>query len=306
MDLDVPIQNGVIQEEYRLMAGLPTLELCLQNAASVVVCGHIGRPLGKEVKELSVAPIVNFFEDWYCDLELPQGRFHVLENLRFEAGEDSGDLNFAKELAAYGDVYVYEAFATHRSAASTTIVPTLIPSAAGLRFAKEVEVLLSLKNNPKKPLVAIIGGAKVEDKYPAVVALSKFCDAVMVGGLLAKQVKEQDLQISKNVLLGKIAENGIDIDQSTIEAFAGVIKHAKQVIWAGPVGKYEDPQGNKGNIGLAQAVIDSGAESIIGGGDSIAALEQFLDKFSFVSTGGGAMLKLLIDGTLPTIEALNR
>lgn len=305
MDLDVPIFDGKILEDFRLQAGLPTLELCLQNAASVVICGHIGRPKGQVVEDYSVAPIVNFLEAWYCDLELPAGRLHVLENLRFEKGEEDADLDFAKELAQYGDMYINEAFAAHHPAASTTVITKLLPSFAGLRFGYEVKVLTSVRDNPKKPLVAIVGGAKIEDKYPAIVNLSRFCDAVLVGGLLPTKIKEGSLPVPENVILGKMASSGIDIDSETIEAFKGVLKHAKQIIWAGPVGKYEEKEGNAGTLELAQAAIDSKAETIIGGGDSITALAKFLGDFSFVSTGGGAMLKLLCDGTLPTITSLD-
>ncbi len=305
MDLDVPIADGRILEDFRLKAGLPTLELCLQNAASVVICGHIGRPKGQAVEDLSVAPIVNFIEAWYCDLELPAGRLHVLENLRFEKGEEDCDLDFAKELAKYGDIYINEAFAAHHQAASTTVITKLLPSFAGLRFDYEVKVLTSVRETPKKPLVAIVGGAKVEDKYPAIIALSKFCDAVLVGGLLPTKIKEGSLPVPENVILGKIASSGIDIDETTIKAFEGVLQHAKQVIWGGPVGKYEEKEGNIGTLELAKAVLDTKAEVIIGGGDSITALNKYLDQFSFVSTGGGAMLKLLCDGTLPTIQALD-
>lgn len=304
MDLDVPVKNGVIQQELRILAGLATLELCLQNASSVVICGHVGRPNGVEVESLSVAPVVNFLEDWYCDLELPAGRLHVLENLRFEKGEEEADLNFARQLAAYGDVFVNEAFAAHHPSASTTVIPTLLPSAAGLNFAREVQVLTGVKNNPKKPLIAIISGIKVEDKYPAIISLSNIADAVLVGGLLPQLIKEQNLPITPNILLGQRSENGLDLSDATLDAFANLIKNAKQVIWAGPVGKYEEPSGNKGNQILAQAVIASKADSIVGGGDTIAALKKYLDQFNFVSTGGGAMLRLLVDGTLPTIEAL--
>ena len=305
MDLDVPIFDGHIKEDYRLKAGLPTLELCLQNASSVVICGHIGRPKGQVVEDFSVAPIVNFLEDWYCDLELPAGRLHVLENLRFEKGEEECSLDFAKELAMYGDIYINEAFAAHHPSASTTIITKFLPCFAGLRFAHEVEVLKSVRQSPKRPLVAIVGGAKIEDKYPALIALSKFCDAVLVGGPLPVKIKEGSLPVPENVILGKIAASGMDIDDATIEAFQGVLKHAKQVIWGGPVGKYEEKEGNKGTVELAKTILESKAQTIIGGGDSIAALSKYLDDFDFVSTGGGAMLKLLIHGTLPTIAALD-
>ena len=174
LDLDVPIINGKVQDDFRLKAGLPTLELCLEHANSVVVCGHLGRPNGREVPDLSVAPIVSWLENWYCDLELPPDRLHVLENLRFEDGEEALDLNFAKELATYGDFFVNESFAAHHPAASTTLLPTLLPCAAGLRFTYEVDILTKVRTNPKNPLVAIIGGAKIEDKYQAIIELSKF------------------------------------------------------------------------------------------------------------------------------------
>lgn len=305
MDLDVPIFDGKILEDFRLRAGLPTLELCLQNADSVVICGHIGRPKGQIVEGFSVAPIVNFIEDWYCDLELPPGRLHILENLRFEKGEEQGDLDFTKELALYGDIFINEAFAAHHPASSTTVITKFLPSFAGLRFAHEVKVLTDVRKSPKRPLVAIVGGAKVEDKYPAIIALSKFCDAVLVGGLLPVKIKEGNLPVSENILLGKIGPNGIDLDPATIEAFQGVLKHAKQIIWGGPVGKYEEKEGNIGTLELAKTILASKAQTIVGGGDSIAALNQYLDDFDFVSTGGGAMLKLLIHGTLPTIQALD-
>lgn len=304
MDIDVPTKDNRVLEDFRLRAGLPTLELCLQNARSVVICGHVGRPGGKVVEDLSVAPIVNWLENWYCDLELPQGRLHVLENLRFEPGEQECDLNFAKELALYGDIFINEAFASHHKSASTTVVPTLLPSYAGLRFAREVEVLTSVRNSPKRPLVAVIGGAKTEDKYPAVMSLAKFCDKVLVGGLLAKKIKDEGLETGENVVLGVLSESGIDMSDQTIVEFSEILKGADQVIWGGPVGKYEDPEGNRGNLKLAEVVVNSGAESIVGGGDSIAALAHFINRFSFVSVGGGAMLKLLCEGSLPTIEAL--
>lgn len=304
MDFDVPIKNGIVQDDLRLQAALPTLELCLLNASSVVLCGHIGRPKGVEVPDLTVRPIVHWIEDFYCDLQLPQGRLHILENLRFEKGEDAQDFAFAKELAAFGDVFVNEAFAAHRMAASTTVVPTLLPSAAGLHFAHEVETLTDIRNNPKKPLVVIIGGAKVEDKYNAIVALSKIAEHVLVGGLLSRQIKEQNLPVSGNVILSTSSPDGLDISKESIEKFISYIRNSKQIIWAGPMGKYEDPKGREGNKQLAKAVIDSKAFSVIGGGDSIAALNHYLDQFNFVSIGGGAMLKLLCEGSLPTIKAL--
>ncbi len=307
LDLDIPLRHAQgkleVVDDFRLQAGLPTLELCLTHADSVVICGHLGRPKDED-ESLSVAPIVKYLEDFYCQLNLPEGKLHVLENLRFEAGENQASLEFANELTLYGDVYVNEAFAAHHKAASTTILPTLMPSYAGLRFAWEVKKLRNLRDNPKKPLVAIIGGAKIEDKLEAIIALSKFCDAVLVGGLLSLQIKQQNIKLPLNVLLGKLSENGLDLSEEAVEAFIILLKNAKQIIWSGPVGKYEVEEGVAGNLKIAKAIIESGAESIIGGGDLIAAISDYVHQFKFVSVGGGAMLKLLADGTLPTIQAL--
>lgn len=294
-----------IADDSRLKAGLKTLEFCLEHAQSVVVMGHLGRPAGKVDPNLSVGPVVQWLQEHFKTLALPEGKLHVLENLRFEPGEESKDQNFAKELATFGDVYINEAFAAYHAAASNTLVPTLIPHAAGFRFATEVETLLQVRENPQKPLVVIIGGAKVEDKYQAVVNLSQFADAVLVGGLLPQKIKDQNLDVAANVMLGKLNEEGTDLAHETVESFISVIKNAKQVIWGGPVGKYEDIFSNLGNERLAQAIIDSGAYSIIGGGDTQAAIKKYLNKINFVSTGGGAMLELLATGSIPSLDALN-
>lgn len=307
LDTDVPIKDGYVIEEFRLKAGLETLKLCLTHAESIVIMGHVGRPNGKEDPQFSIKPVVEWLEKHFSSLELPKGKLHILENLRFDKREEEADLSFAKELAELGDVFVNESFAAHHKAASTTVLPTLLPHAAGLQFTKEVEQISGLKNNPVRPQVAIIGGVKIDDKYPAVQALSKTADWVLVGGLLAKNIKDQNKVVAENVLLGGISVTGIDMDTNTIDLWIDLIRKAKQVIWVGPVGKYEDPLGNRGNRYLAEAIIDSGCDSIIGGGDTTGALSKLgmLEKFSFVSTGGGAMLKLLLEGTLPTIEALN-
>lgn len=306
-DIDVPIEDGKVVEDFRLRKGLATLDLCLKNATKVILMGHVGRPEGED-PEFSVEPIYNWLasHDHYEEA-LENKKLRILENLRFEDGEDKADLNYAKDLASFGDVYINEAFAAYHKAASTTVLPTLLPHAAGLQFYKEVEKLLEIRKNPKNPLIAIIGGAKVEGKYRAVIELSKICDKVLVGGLLARDIEDKGLEVPQNVVLAKLNENGLDISASSIGAFSQIIQGAKQVIWGGPMGKYEVEEGNHGDKILAQAVIGSGAESVIGGGDTVAALNKLglLDQFSFVSTGGGAMLELLSEGTLVTIDALN-
>lgn len=316
LDLDVPLNNLQVAEDYRLKAALPTIKLCAENADQVIMMGHLGRPKGVD-QAFSLKPVARWLEE-NLNLKvsfidglnglgnLANLKLILLENLRFNPGEDLSDPGFAKRLASLGDLFINEAFASHHASASTTTLPLLLPHVMGLRFAKEVELLGEVRKNPKKPLVAIIGGVKIEDKYPASLELSKFCDAVLVGGLLAQKIKEQKLQTPTNMMVGKLSESGIDMAEDTIDAFISLVKNAKQVIWSGPLGKYEDSQGNIGNKRLAEAIIASGADSIVGGGDTIAALEKLglLEKFSFVSTGGGAMLEFLAKGTLPTVEAL--
>lgn len=304
LDLDVPLDQGRVVDGFRLKAGMDTLKLCLENCSQTTICGHIGRPGGIPDPKLSVAPITNWIREYAFKHYFPQSRLAVLENLRFESGEEACDLEYAKQLASFGEIFINESFAAHHPSASTTLIPTLIPSFAGLKFAKEIETLIQLRDNPKQPLIAIIGGVKVEDKYPAIVALSNIAKRVLVGGLLAAKIKEQGLSIGENVILASLTDDKLDINEASVERFALEIKLAKEIIWAGPLGKYEDPQGNKATLKLAKAVIESKAHSIIGGGDTIAALDFYLDKFSFVSTGGGAMLRLLVKGTLPTVSAL--
>lgn len=325
MDFDVPLkptsevdtvyfeQNGtqttklVVADDTRLRAGLATLQLCLEHASSVILAGHLGRPEGKVVPELSLAPVVEWFEANFSEhVKLPAGKLHLLENLRFEPGEDSSSPEFAKQLADMADFYVNEAFASHHEAASTTIVPTLLPHAAGLRFAEEVQVLCGVRDNPTQPLIAIIGGAKIADKLPAVQSLSRIAKYILIGGKLVAEIRSSAMVMPENVIVAELDESGLDIDEASIKTFTQMISEAKQIVWSGPLGKFEDGH-DAGSRAVAEAVISSGADSIIGGGDTITAVNSFglLDKIHFVSTGGGAMLKLLADGTLPTIEALS-
>ena len=306
LDLDVPLENGVIQDDTKILAGMDTLGLCLEFASSVTICGHLGRPEGKEDPALSVKPIVDWLEEGYGHIQLPHGKLHILENLRFESGEDAADPEFAKELASHGDFFVYEAFSSHRPAASTTVVPTLLPHAVGLRFAQEVDELMQVRENAIRPLVVILGGAKVDTKMPVIKAMAAKADVVLVGGKLAAEIKEQGIaDLPTNVMVAKLNEDGFDISEETTAAWVNLLKTAKEVVWNGPLGKFEEDKYNQTQK-IAQAIIDSGAKSIIGGGDTISAATKYglIDKFTFVSVGGGAMLKLLADGTLPTIEAL--
>jgi len=315
-DIDVPIDGGKVTDNFRLKMGLDTLKLCLENATGVVMIGHVGRPNGKD-PNFSVAPIFEWLKTNGFANELENGKLKLLENLRFESGEENCDLDYAKKLAEYGDLYVNEAFAAYRPAASTTILPTLLPHAAGLRFTQEVEKLTKIREVPKKPFVVIIGGAKVADKLPVIKVLAQSADAVLVGGKLVAEIREQEIELLANVMVGKMTEDGLDIAESTVLAWENIIRGAKEIVWNGPVGKIDIGQLTIDNLGsakstydLAQIILQSSAESVVvGGGDTVGFLASvdLLDKFEthgFVSTGGGAMLKFLSDGTLPTIQAL--
>lgn len=341
-DIDVALGKGTddsvqVAEDFKLKAGLETLKLCIKNAAKTIIIGHLGRPFktaedekNGNPQDLSAKPIQQWFEnelgekvDFATTLEEAQkslAKIVLLENIRFFHGEVPGeeyhasctsktcDIDFAHSLASLGDVFVMEAFSSHNKAVSTTVLPTLLPHFAGIHFIKEVEVLLNVRNNPKKPFIGIMGGAKVKDKLPVISVLSKSADAVLVGGKLVHEIRDQNIDLPKNVMVGKLNEDGFDIAAETTESWKNLIKNAAMIVWNGPVGKFEDPKYNQTEE-LIKAVLDSKAEIVIGGGDSVASLSQAglleeAESKGFVSVGGGAMLKLISDGTLPTIQAL--
>ncbi len=336
----------IVGEEFKLKAGLETLKLCLENAVKVVMIGHVGRPFKTAEdeekspvdssstrdprKDLSAQPIFEWVkQNGFPEIEFAKtleeaknsvAKFVLLENTRFFHGEVPGaeyhatctsktcDVDFAHQLASLGEVYVNEAFSSHNSAASTTIVPTLIPHFAGLHFAEEVQVLGGVRDNPKKPFIAIMGGAKVDTKLPVINVLAKKADAILVGGKLIAEIREQKPELPANVMVGKLNQDGFDISEDTTSAWGDLISKAAMIVWNGPMGKFEVPKYNQTEK-IIDAILNCPGEIIIGGGDSVAALSQYnlLEKAGqkgFVSVGGGAMLKFLSDGTLPTIEAL--
>lgn len=326
-DIDVALGKGAgplreargrlqVTEDFKLKAGIPTLNLCLQNATAVTLMGHIGRPEGKVVADLKVEPIKEWFITQGYEEDLDSQKLILLENLRFDPREESCDMEYAKELAGMGDVYINEAFSSYHPAVSTTVLPTLLPHAAGLRFTEEVNKLQEVRDNPKKSsisegknlFIAIMGGAKVTDKLPVIEVLAKKADVVLVGGKLVQEIKEQGLNLPKNVMVGKLSEDGFDIAAETINAWSELIRQSRMIVWNGPLGKFEDPKNNQ-SAKLAKLVLESKAEIIVGGGDTVSLLgglgllKEYEEK-GFVSVGGGAMLKFLADGTLPTIEVL--
>lgn len=298
-DLDVDYSDDI--KDYRLECLTPTLDYLKEKNAKIIVCGHKGRPEGKEVSELSLKPLQTYFDKWGAE---------VLENLRFNPGEEANDEDSAKELASKADFFVNEAFATsHRSHASIIGVPKFLPSAVGLQFEKEVENLSKITDDPKRPLMYIISGVK-KDKMEMVKNLEKQADKILVGGRLPEYFGDEGLESVRNqdkkIVIGNLVQDKEDITLNTIEIFKAEINRAASIVLAGVLGKYEDEGHIQGTKEIFKAVAGSRAFKVVGGGDSLTALQMFdlFDKFDWVSTGGGAMLEFLANGTLPGIEAL--
>ncbi|PIQ69980.1 hypothetical protein COS55_02895 [Candidatus Shapirobacteria bacterium CG03_land_8_20_14_0_80_40_19] len=281
----------------RLEENLPAVKYLLDNGAKkIILMGHLGRPEGRVVEDLKLAPVEKRFREL-----LDSKNIIFLENLRFDKREEENDAGFAKELAGLGDFYVNEAFASsHRQHASIVGIPKFLPHCAGFHFASEVENLSKILENPKRPLVFVIGGDKLETKLPLVVELAHFANSVLVGGALT-----QNMNIN-NVLFAKPTDDGFDISDDSIMKFGEIIKKAGTVVWNGPMGKFEDEKWEMGTRKIAEAIAGCGGFRVVGGGDTISALKKFnlIDKMDYVSTGGGAMLEFLAKGTLPGIEAL--
>ncbi|HUV72156.1 MAG TPA: phosphoglycerate kinase [Clostridia bacterium] len=314
-DFDVPLRQAqgrfLLADDIRIKQCLPTIEYLLKNRAQVILLGHLGRPKGQE-KSLSLAPVAKHLKkllkrkgkvESISYLGKLDDNLYLLENLRFDKGEEKNEPQFAKKLAEMGDFYVNEAFASsHRKHASIVSLPKLLPHCAGFHFIEEVENLSKAIENPQRPLVMIIGGAKPEDKLPKVWQLAQEADFVLVGGTLVRE----RLRVKENVIFADLRESGLDISEKSVKGFGETIKKAQTIVWNGPMGKYEDKGTQEGTKKIAEAIVKTKAFKIVGGGDTIAALTKFglLGKMDYVSTGGGAMLEFLTQGTLPGIEAL--
>jgi phosphoglycerate kinase len=305
-DLDVPLTDGKIGDTFRLDTALTTLNYIIDRGGLPVIVGHIGRPEGKSVKELSTSQLQPYF-----DANL-HGRYELLENLRFDPREEANDPTFAKELARNGECYVNESFATcHRTAASVTGVAVLLPSYAGFRLVQEVISLKKIVTTPARPLVAIIGGAKLESKQPLIAKFAQLADAVLVGGRLALEGSGGAESGTPGIAIHWPEDyvDEKDIGPKTLQAWQQVIAGAKTIIWAGPVGLFEEARYSTGTRRVGELVtkaVAQGCFAVVGGGDTVNALTRFglVSGVSFVSTGGSAMLDFLIYGTLPGIEAL--
>jgi phosphoglycerate kinase len=323
-DLNVPLEDGRIADDTRIRAALPTLQLLLEReAADVAVCSHLGRPKG---------PDPGFRMDTVRERLrelLPDERVHVLENMRFHPGETTNDPAFARELADERDLYVNDAFGSaHRAHASTEGVAHLLPAYAGLLILDELKHLSRLLEQPKHPFVLVLGGAKVEDKLGVLRNLGGRADTVLVGGKMAEELRvENPLPFAVELPVDVVAAPsfdpdaearvtgyddlpegwlGLDIGPQTRERFAAAIRTARTVFWNGPMGVFEWPRFAAGTHAVAQAVADADGYTVVGGGDSVRAVQELglASKISWVSTGGGASLELLEGKELPGVAAI--
>ena len=372
-DFNVPLKDGEITNDKRIVAALPTIKYLMEHGAKVILCSHLGRPKGEYKPEFSLAPVAKRLSEYLgvevklaedaevvgpnakaMAAELKDGEVMLLENVRYRAEETKNEENFSKELASLADIFVNDAFGTaHRAHCSTTGVAAYLPAVCGYLIQKEIKFMGGALANPKRPLVAILGGAKVSDKIGVIENLIDKCDTLIIGGGMAytfmkylghnigtslleadwvekagemmkkaedkgvkflipvdnKVGKEYDEHTEAKVVSSDDIPDGwmgLDIGPKTQEVFANAIKGAGTVIWNGPMGVSEWDNFAAGTISVAKAVADSGAISIIGGGDSVAAVTKlgFADKMSHISTGGGASLEFLEGKDLPGICAL--
>ena len=322
-DLDIPPGTEQTMEAATRLTNLkPTVDYLLENdAARVIIAGHIDRPV-KPDPDLSCAQLLGPLEsillrsiifkpdlaggESALDKQELSDKVLLLENLRFWPGEVENSMDLAKELAQLADIYVNEAFGNcHREHASMVLLPKLLPAFAGLHLVEEVKVLSGVMKGPKRPFVAIVGGAKIETKVPAIENLTRVADVVLVGGELPVEIAKIGEKFEKKVIVAKLAGDQKDITADSAREFEKVIAGAKTVIWNGPMGLFEEGY-KDGSRRVAEAIIASGAFSVTGGGETCQFLAEnnLITKFSFVSAGGGAMLEFLAGKNLPAIEAL--
>ena len=327
-DFNVPLDvAGGILDDFRILAALPTIKYLIEKKAKVILMSHLDpedtlfvnpkfslQPVAKKLSEILGVEVAITDDCIGQDAEkkvgeLNGGQVLLLENLRFHMGESQNSDEFAKNLSALGKIYINEAFSVcHRTHASIVGVPKYLPHGAGLLLEKEIENLSKILKNPKRPLVAVIGGKKAGTKAKFIENISEIADAVIVGGLIKKEIEEEKLTFKnpKKIISPVNDLQALDIDEKTIEIFKEKILKAKTIIWNGPFGRFEDENFKNGTLKIAKAIVESKAFSVVGGGQTVEFLrkEGMIDQFSHVSTGGGAMLDYLSGEKLPGIEAL--
>jgi len=372
VDFNVPLSADLkIADDTRIIEALPTIEYLLSHNAKVIICSHLGRPEGTENPKMSLRPVVSrlskllqkdivFVEDikdkTYTKLldDMNNGDIAVIENIRFYKEEEENDKDFAKLLASFADVYVFDAFATaHRKHASTYAVAELLPNAIGFLVEKELEMFNKVLTEPEHPFVAVLGGAKISDKLPVIENLLDKVDTILIGGGMSytfvkaiggdvgkSLVDNKSIELAKDTLekakekgvkivlpsdnygaddftsgakrkcfnSGFFAKDfqGMDIGPRTTKSFKHVIKDAKTIVWNGPMGVYEFAKFRRGTQKIAKYIAKSKAVSIIGGGDTVASVQELglENKITHISTGGGASLNLLQGKKLPCIEII--
>ncbi|MBQ4118652.1 MAG: phosphoglycerate kinase [Oscillospiraceae bacterium] len=371
-DFNVPLKEGVITNDKRIVAALPTIKYLKENGAKVILCSHLGRPKGEWLPEFSLAPVAARLSELLgCEVRMSkdvigedakdisatikEGEVALLENVRYYKEETKNAPEFAKELASLAEIFVNDAFGTaHRAHASTTGVADYIPAVCGFLIQKEIDVMGKALDNPVRPFVAVLGGAKVSDKIGVITNLLEKVDTLIVGGAMAytflkaeghnvgiSLCEEDKLELASELLAkakekgvslllpvdhiaaDKFDENaepvavegkdipeglmGMDIGPKSVELFKEAVKNAKTVIWNGPMGVFEFKNFAGGTFAVAEAIVETDCISIIGGGDSVAAVTKlgFADKMTHISTGGGASLEFLEGLELPGIAALN-
>lgn len=328
-DFNVPIdEKGNILDDFRITKTIPTIKYLIEQKAKVILMSHLGDPEGKVVPGLKLDKIAEKLAELLnttvgkeedCigpDLEnetniLDGGKVLLLENLRFHKEELDSDMDFAKKLSFLGDIYVNDAFGvSHRNNASITGVPQFLPCCAGLLLEKEITNLEKIMNSAEKPLIVIIGGKKVETKAKFIEKMSDIADYIIVSGLIKKEADEKNFKFKyPEKIIAPLSDlAALDIKDDAIELFVGKIKQAKTILWNGPFGKFEDEKYAKGTLAIANAIIESNAFSVLGGGETVEFVNKhgMIDKFDHVSTGGGAMLAFLSGEELPGIKALGK
>ncbi|HAV11071.1 MAG TPA: hypothetical protein DCX32_00775 [Candidatus Moranbacteria bacterium] len=326
-DFNVGIVDGAVQEKFKLKACKETVDYVLsQEGTRVAICSHLGRPEGERNDSFSLSQLSGDLEsilerkvvfafdcigeDVATALEnLGEGEVLLLENVRFHEGEEKNDEDFSEKLAANFDMFVNEAFSVcHRDQSSVTGVTKFLPSFAGFWLQKEIENLNKILENPKRPATAIIGGAKIETKLPLIKKFEEVYDHILVGGKIANEALDQKLEFSNKVILPWDFEGDrLDIGEETAKKFKEIVLASGTVVWNGPLGKFEEAPYDRSTREILGVVAESGAYSLIGGGESVQVLEEngLMDKISFVSTGGGAMLEYLSGNKMPGIESLS-
>lgn len=322
-DFNVPIKNRKILDDLRIQRAIPTIKFLIQNSAKTILISHLGDPEGKKIEELRLDPIAKRLEKLLGQkvfkleeatgekvekkiARLKEKEVLLLENIRFYPGEEKKDPNFVLALARLGEIFINEAFSvSHRDHASVSGLPKILPSGIGFEFQKEIEVLENFLKNYQKPLVILIGGKKIKDKAPLLKKFLKMSEWILVNHLIKKELERLGMGKEKKILGPVDGENGFDIGPKTVKIFGEKIKIARSIFWNGPFGKIEDGYVS-GTKKLCFLISKSKAFSLAGGGDTAEFLNRFklISKFSFVSTGGGAMLKFLAGEKLPGLEAL--